>query len=133
VTARTPFLAAALLAAGAAAACEPGLSGEHVVQVADGDLVMAFRADPAPIAVGEPFALDIAICHAGDAPLQLRLVDAEMPEHRHGMNYAPSIAASGPRRFRAEGLLFHMPGRWRVRFELGGTPARRLAADIRID
>lgn len=133
MTARATLLAAALLATGAAAACEPDLAGEHVARVEGGDLTLAFRADPALIVVGEPFALDIAICHAGDAPIALRRVDAEMPEHRHGMNYAPTVAAIGPRRFRAEGLLFHMPGRWRVHFELAGAPPRRLAADIRLD
>ena len=40
------------------------------------------------------------------------------PAHRHGMNYRPSISALGGGRFRAEGLLFHMPGRWELVFEL---------------
>jgi hypothetical protein len=42
-----------------------------------------------------------------------------MPEHRHGMNYAPSLQALGDGRWRAEGLLWHMSGRWELRFELG--------------
>ena len=41
-----------------------------------------------------------------------------MPEHRHGMNYAPSVTRLGPQRWRAEGLMFHMPGKWEFIFEL---------------
>jgi cytochrome c peroxidase len=45
-------------------------------------------------------------------------VDAQMPEHRHGMNYAPEVKALGPGRWRAEGLMFHMPGKWAFIFEV---------------
>ena len=41
-----------------------------------------------------------------------------MPEHRHGMNYAPEVKATGPGRWRAEGLMFHMPGKWEFVFEV---------------
>jgi hypothetical protein len=67
---------------------------------------------------------------------QLLRVDAEMPEHRHGMNYQPSIRARDrPNYFLAEGLLFHMPGRWQVTFELKrqGGPVQRLTADITLE
>ncbi len=38
------------------------------------------------------------------------------------MNYKPSISRVGnePGRFRADGLMFHMPGRWELAFDLGG-------------
>jgi hypothetical protein len=66
--------------------------------------------------VGEHFAVEIALCPAGE-----RLVaNAHMPEHRHGMNYRPDLKAAGAGRFRSEGWLFHMPGRWEFLFDVGG-------------
>ena len=41
-----------------------------------------------------------------------------MPEHKHGMNYAPEVKQLGPGRWRAEGLMFHMPGKWEFVFEV---------------
>ena len=41
-----------------------------------------------------------------------------MPEHRHGMNYKASIKRESSSRYRADGLMFHMPGRWEILFEL---------------
>jgi len=41
-----------------------------------------------------------------------------MPEHRHGMNYAPEVKPLGPGRWRAEGLMLHMPGKWEFVFEI---------------
>ena len=54
------------------------------------------RPLPDPIAVGQHFVVDFAVCPRGGAaaPQAVR-VDANMPEHRHGMNYRP---ASRPRR-----------------------------------
>jgi hypothetical protein len=50
----------------------------------------------------------------GDVELS---VDAAMPEHGHGMNRVPRIEA-GDGHFRAEGLLFHMPGKWELYFDV---------------
>ena len=48
---------------------------------------------------------------------QLLRVDAHMPEHRHGMNYRSTLQPLGGGRWRAEGLLWHMPGRWELVLE----------------
>ncbi len=67
-----------------------------------------------PITVGRHFAIDVQLCPA-DAVLTR--VDAQMPEHQHGMNYQPSlqrVGAAANGRWRAQGLLFHMPGRWEL-------------------
>jgi cytochrome c peroxidase len=78
--------------------------------------VLVFKA--APISVSQHFSLEIAACaKSGPAPESLK-IDAHMPEHRHGMNYAPAVKALGPGRWRAEGLLFHMPGKWEFVFEI---------------
>ena len=65
----------------------------------------------------------------GDSTFSLA-VDADMPAHRHGMNYRASVTALGDGRFRADGLMFHMAGRWRILFDLPAsdvTPARRIS------
>ncbi len=83
-----------------------------------GAVQLAWTWVDAPIVVGRHFAVELRVCPA-DAVLTR--VDAAMPEHRHGMNYRPSlkrINADPPGRWRAEGLMFHMPGRWELRFDL---------------
>ncbi len=44
---------------------------------------------------------------------RLIVVDAQMPEHGHGMNVAPTILLD-EQGGRADGMLFHMTGRWEV-------------------
>ena len=34
------------------------------------------------------------------------------------MNYKPTLKAVGENRYRAEGLMFHMPGQWALLFDL---------------
>jgi len=132
-----PALAALLawLAGTAAqAACGDSLPAAHRL-LAEGDgLQVAFAPRPAPLPLGRHFALDIVVCPAAGQPLPATLaVDADMPAHRHGMNYRASITALGGGRFRADGLMFHMAGRWRLVFELpatAGAPARRVTRAI---
>lgn len=93
--------------------------------------LMAFRSDPLRIEVGEPFALLVNVCTRRNGAAELLAVDANMPEHRHGMNYRATIVAKGNGRFRAEGLLFHMPGRWEITFDVrAGSESERLTHDI---
>lgn len=75
---------------------------------------LAVMTVPEKIPLGKPFAVQIAACD--NAPERLS-VDAHMPAHRHGMNYRPTISRT-ENGFRAEGLLFHMPGEWEFIFEL---------------
>jgi len=113
---------AALLWAGAVGAaddCAAMLKAPHALH-ADGDgYTVAFVPRPAPLATGHHFALDIAVCPGpGAAPPRGLRVDADMPAHKHGMNYRATVAAREPGLYRAEGLLLHMPGRWRFIFDL---------------
>ena len=59
--------------------------------------MLALRPDPLRIEVGQPFALLMNVCTKGGDPAELVLVDATMPEHKHGMNYGrrrwPSASA----------------------------------------
>lgn len=132
--------AAALLLAGTAqAGCGDDLPAAHrLVAEADG-LQIAFVPQPAPLPAGRHFALDIVVCPPPGAAMPATLVvDADMPAHRHGMNYRASVTPQGAGRFRAEGLMFHMAGRWRFIFDLpaidgappAGAPPRRLTREI---
>lgn len=112
---------ASLLAglAGAAAACTPPLEGTLLESAR---FVLSYRMPD--VAVGRHFSVDISYCaKAGGAVAGSLKVDAHMPEHRHGMNYAATVTPLGPQRWRADGLMFHMPGRWELVFELrnGGS------------
>jgi hypothetical protein len=115
------------LAAPAALACE--LPGAPSRKLQSGAYTIVYRAAPA-LRVGEHFALELQVC---PAPGRLS-VDAWMPDHRHGMNYRPSLANLGGGRYRAEGLLFHMPGRWEFLFELrGALGTQRFAHAVRVE
>jgi hypothetical protein len=90
---------------------------------------VAFVPEPAPWAVGRHFNLRGVLC--GNARL-LRM-DADMPAHRHGMNYRPTLETQADGRFLAQGLMLHMPGRWRLRLDLGqGAGAVRLEQALEV-
>lgn len=105
-----------MLLASAVAQAQAGCpaAGPGVQVVREGVVEVQWRALPA-ITVGKPFALDITVCSAA---AELQRVDATMPDHRHGMNYRPSLTPQGPGRWRAEGLLWHMSGRWELRLDV---------------
>jgi len=94
--------------------------------------LVAWHALPMPPRVGEHFVVDLAVCpKAGSPPPGAVRVDATMPEHRHGMNYRPSVATLGAGRYRAQGLMFHMPGRWVMEFDIAaGTTIERATSEI---
>jgi hypothetical protein len=122
---------AGVAAAPALAACGDSLPAGQRLMAEGRGLQVSFAPRPAPLALGRHFALDIVVCAPAGQPLPATLaVDADMPAHRHGMNYRASVTALGDGRFRADGLMFHMAGRWRILFDLpasDGTPARRIS------
>ena len=105
-------------AASSAAVCGADLPAKARRVVTSPRHQIAFAMQPAP-AVGRHFGIDLEVCPRGEASLPLALrVDADMPAHRHGMNYRPTVRQLDPGHYRAEGLLFHMAGRWRLMFDL---------------
>ena len=120
----TRWLWLALLAP-AAQACE--LPGGAAQSVKSANYTVVYRA---PLRVGEHFAVEFAVC---PAPESVRL-DAWMPDHRHGMNYKPTVAAQGGGRYRAVGLMFHMSGHWEFVFELRSKgKTERLSDSVRLE
>jgi hypothetical protein len=115
-------LVASLALGGARAASCGEQLGAKVRRIDDAQWRLVYRTAPDPPIVGQHFGIDFALCPTGDAALPDEVrVDASMPEHKHGMNYKPSVTALAPGRYRAEGLMFHMPGRWELVFELRGS------------
>src|SRR5688572_19489445 len=110
---RLAAAAAGLIFAGAASACEPALEGTRLESPR---FVLAFK--PEAVSVAQHFAVEVAVCAKTSAVPESIKVDAHMPEHRHGMNYAPEVKPLGAGRWRAEGLMFHMPGKWEFVFEV---------------
>lgn len=65
-------------------------------------------------AVSQPFDIEIHFCGAQSSTVQEVRVAAVMPAHQHGMNYVPVVTSIGDATFLAKGMLFHMPGVWRI-------------------
>jgi hypothetical protein len=108
-------------------ACTPELPGGKGEMVENAKYALAFRTQPDKVAIGQHFVVEFAVCAKdGAAAAESVRVDAHMPEHRHGMNYKTTVAGTGAGRYRAEGLMFHMPGRWEYIFEVraGGANER---------
>lgn len=80
---------------------------------------LSFRTTPEKIVIGQHFSVEFVVCPRAGQPVPESVrIDATMPEHRHGMNYKPSIRSGEGGRYLAEGMLFHMTGRWEVVFEV---------------
>ena len=111
---------ALVLAAGHAAACDRPEGWTDGAKIA-GELWTAWwRSEPAPIPVGAHFSIRFHLC---GPPVDRVKVRGWMPDHRHGMNYRPAVTLSGVSGT-AEGLMFHMPGRWQLTLDVRGAAGR---------
>ena len=113
---RTLF-AALLVVPPAAVGCE--LPGGQAQKIQSAHYLVLYRTQPAPLKVGQHFAVEFAVC---PTPESVR-IDATMPEHKHGMNYRPTVTATGDGRYRADGLMLHMAGKWELAFEVRAKDA----------
>lgn len=80
-----------------------------------------WRSEPATIERGKVFALRAWITPHGSrevVPWTTLGVDADMPEHLHGMNRVPRVSRQEDGSFLVEGMLFHMLGRWNLYFDV---------------
>jgi len=126
--------ACALLSAGPAFACGEKLGGPART-IESARYTVVYKSVPDPIETGRHFSLEFVVCPHGNAvaPDAVR-VDAVMPLHRHGMNYRSIVVASGGGSYRADGLMFHMPGRWDVTFDLAtAAGSERMTASIELE
>jgi hypothetical protein len=121
------------LPAAAAQSCGADLRGAQTIH--SEHYIVAFRTQPAKLIVGKHFSIDIVPCAKGSSPAPSAVaVDAFMPDHGHGMNYKATVRATGNGHFRADGLMFHMPGRWDLMVDVQGAGgAERLMRGIVIE
>lgn len=115
----------------ARAPCTSAASESGARRLEGSRFAVVYRPPAGGPKVGEPFRVAFAVCPvAGPGAPERVDIDARMPEHRHGMNYAPGVSAVAPGRFVAEGLVFHMPGRWTLSFDVRGPGGERLEDDL---
>jgi hypothetical protein len=60
------------------------------------------------------------------------VVDADMPEHLHGVNRAPRATRRADGTFRVENLYLHMPGWWEIYLDVAESPWTE-RAQLRLD
>lgn len=131
--------AAALLllwpAAAAAADCGADLGAADVRRIERPRFTLAFRPEPVEFELGAVFRLRIVLCGRVGAPApDLVRLDAWMPEHGHGMNYAPLLSREADGSWRADGMVFHMAGRWEITFDVGShSRTERLVAEETVE
>jgi hypothetical protein len=104
-----------LAGAGLGAAAAPAACPLPTTALQQGPVQLLWQAVPGPSQTGKLLALDVQLCPADATLLK---VDATMPEHQHGMNYRPSINRLPNGHWRVEGVMFHMPGRWQLQFDV---------------
>lgn len=85
------------------------LDGRH------GHYVLELRAEPPTPRVGQIFRV-ITLVRQSDTGRAVEgarvVVDAEMPQHGHGMTTRPEHREIGGGHYVTEGMKLHMPGRW---------------------
>ena len=98
----------------AATDCSRGNGVAMKAEAETGGLAAYVETNPTKVPVGRPFEATISICGPGNVVVDRFVIDATMPRHRHGMNYTPKVSSADKRTHTATGLLFHMPGLWRI-------------------
>jgi hypothetical protein len=96
-------------------------SGARRMATTDGGTwTVTYAPDPDPIPGNAEFALDITVEGAGGAATGATIaVTADMPQHGHGMNQEPVVSGADGT-YRADGMLFHMTGDWRLVVDVTG-------------
>jgi hypothetical protein len=96
------------------------------------NFTIAYQPSLWPIPVGKHFSVLIQVCNkiSNNVVSDIK-IDADMPAHKHGMNYKTVITKQSETIYLAQGLMFHMPGQWRVLFEFESSenPGQKIRAN----
>lgn len=96
--------------------------------------IVRYRIVGGDIKVNEQFSIEAIVQDARSASeiddAHTLAVDARMPHHRHGMLREPAVERGDEGRFRINGMLFHMPGRWELYFDMTYRGITERAMDI---
>lgn len=87
--------------------------------IVDDDELIANAPHQPPL--NELFDIKVAVGRRGTLEIvdEVNLfADAGMPEHMHGMNVEPTVTRLDDGSFLVQGMLFHMPGRWELYFDI---------------
>lgn len=118
MTMRIRWLAVALLVAGCSPSAPPS-GGKRLITSNGGAYTVTFEPAPDPIPMNEVFDLRFTVVPKSGPSQGLTVqVDARMPAHGHGMNRVPKLTAQPDGSYKAEGMLFHMPGHWELYFDI---------------
>lgn len=122
---RRPLVSVGLIAgltllSGAALACDRPAGWRTAAKIDGKTWTAWWQPNPTAIPVGAHFTIRFRLCGPAVRTVKVR---GWMPDHRHGMNYRPSVSMNGTAGT-AKGLLFHMPGRWRLTFDVAGAGKR---------
>ncbi|HLY07706.1 MAG TPA: hypothetical protein VKW04_00245 [Planctomycetota bacterium] len=114
---------------------EAGRSGRRRLESNGGRYWVELETSPAGIAVNQPFDVSVLVTpkSAPSGTLDV-MVDARMPAHFHGMNRTAKITRGSGNSWKAEGLVFHMPGRWELYVDVsdgGVTERAQLDVDLK--
>jgi hypothetical protein len=93
----------------------------------DGRTLVRWRGEEGALVSNRMAALEIEL-FADGAPVEgaVVAVSAFMPDHGHGTNLDPVTEELGGGRYRADGVLLHMPGYWELHVDVirGGLASR---------
>jgi len=130
----TPLLALALLSmANISSACEIPEGWQEMTAETPGSQKAAIRLPSDTTLLGQPFDVELMTCVENSVSIKRVTVNATMPQHNHGMNYAPEITTISDNRYRASGMLFHMPGKWHITVEAhGANNIHRFALELSV-
>lgn len=103
-----------VLVAEAALACPEGAGWQEMTAEMPDTGTAVIRLPDEKIPLNQPFGIEVSVCPINGAPVERFTLNAIMPAHQHGMNYQPIISQSADGNFVADGLVFHMPGIWRI-------------------
>ncbi len=116
-------------------AAKPPSTGKRSVSSNDGRYAVELETTPAVLAVNQPFDVALKVLPKNGAAKDLDVVvDARMPAHFHGMNRVAKITRAGENTWKAEGLVFHMPGHWELYVDItqgGATERAQIDVDLK--
>ena len=125
----------ALLAAFPAGCDSPAPPAKRQVDSNGGGYTVTFESTPTPIPMNDVFDLRFTVVPKSGSSQGLAVqVDARMPAHGHGMNRVPKLTAQPDGSYKAEGMLFHMPGHWELYFDIaqaGKTERAQFDVDLK--
>ena len=106
------------------------LSYETTAATDGGTFMVSYTTDPSPIPPADYFTVTATVTAADGTPLSsgaLVDMDADMPDHDHGMNVSPEVTDNGDGTHTGSPFLFHMTGDWRLRFAVTADGAVEIA------